>query len=605
MMGKMSTADPSFSQAYFAHSLPSQPCSQWELLSTHLAEVADMAGQFAGVFGASSWGATLGLWHDVGKYSKAFQDYLRGRPDLAGEDADAAGRVDHSTAGAQHAMKVLKEPDLIAVRLLACCIAGHHSGLLDSGSEAKADERGNLAHRLKKTIEPWNAAPGELLAAPTLPAPPFTWMFHDGGFQLAMFGRMLFSCLVDADFLCTERFMERARTEARRSAPPKWDEWARRADRYVSDMQRSATADTCANVPHSSVNEHRAHVYRRCTEAAVLKPGFFSLTVPTGGGKTLASFAFALKHAAQHGLGRIIYALPYTSIIEQNVKVLRGVLGDDGSQVLEHHSNLDPEKETYWGRLASENWDAPVVVTTNVQLLESLFANRTSRCRKLHRLARSVIILDEAQSLPVDLLRPCLAALAELVRNYGATIVLCTATQPAIVKREGFAIGLEHVTEIIDQPQALYEALRRVDVKYVDELSPAALADRLAELPQALCIVDTRNRAAELFKLVRERGVEAIHLSAAMCPAHRSPLIDRIKAMLKAGQPCRVISTQLIEAGVDVDSRAGAWIETHRRAASSSRPKVAPRAGAWIETSSRSTSTRKSSWPLSRLCESI
>lgn len=438
-------------------------------------------------------------------------------------------------------MKTL--PPVIS-RLMAYCIAGHHSGLLDAGA-GQADVPGNLAHRLAKTVCSVDCAPRAMLES-VIPKPlPMCWLKGqtDAGFQLAMLGRMLFSCLVDADFLATEEFLKSDVSQTRRTPLPDWAGWAQKVDEVVAAKQQKVSA----------VNTHRADVYRRCLEAANDPPGLFSLTVPTGGGKTLASFAFALRHAQKHGLRHIVCALPYTSIIEQNVRVLRDVLGPDGDRVLEHHSNLDPATETNWSRLASENWDAPVVVTTNVQFFESLFACRTSRCRKLHRLARSIIILDEAQTLPVELLRPCLAVLAELVRNYETTIVLCTATQPALVKRDDFAIGLEGVREIVADPAGLYNALRRVHVDSIGELSTAALVQRLVELPQVLCIVEKRSRAADVYRAVIAHGVEAVHLSAAMCPAHRSSLIEEIKRRLAQGEPCRVISTQLIEAGVDVD----------------------------------------------------
>jgi len=535
---------------HYAHSLPASGIAAWELLHAHLNAVADLAFKHASVFGGGDWARLCGLWHDLGKYSDRFQDYLKSSAKLAGEDVDFTGKVDHSTAGAQHAVKALNQSCPPMARLLAYCIAGHHSGLLDSGSLANDDVRGTLANRLKKPVDTWSDAPSDLLAAPSIEPPKLQWDSHVAGFQMAMLGRMLFSCLVDSDFLCTESFMNQIKHTARQTQVPQWAAWVDRVDQYVAQKQVDAIGDSQVK---SGVNRMRAAVYEQCVEAAIAQPGFFSLTVPTGGGKTLASFAFALRHAAKHQMGRVIYALPFTSIIEQNVQVLRDALGEDGGLVLEHHINLDPDKETHWGRLASENWDAPVVVTTNVQLLESLFACRTSRCRKLHRLARSVIILDEAQSLPVDLLRPCLAALAELVRNYGVTIVLCTATQPAIEIRKDFPIGLADVRPIIDQPEKLFEALRRVEVKIVGELTADQLAGRISAEPHVLCVVETKRRAAELFNLVSDRGVEAIHLSAALCPAHRSPLIELIKVKLRAGEPCRVISTQLIEAGVDVD----------------------------------------------------
>jgi CRISPR-associated endonuclease/helicase Cas3 len=293
--------------------------------------------------------------------------------------------------------------------------------------------------------------------------------------------------------------------------------------------------------------------------------------VPTGGGKTLSSLAFALTHAAAHGLRRVVYAIPFTSIIEQTADVFRQAMGEQ--EVLEHHSNLepdDPEKQSERSRLAAENFDASMVVTTNVQLFESFFANRTSRCRKLHRLANSVIILDEAQTLPTKLLAPTLAALDELVRNYGTTVVLCTATQPAVERRERFAVGLENVTPIVDDPAELHRSLRRVTVERAGELSDSELAARLSDEPQVLCIVNSRRHAAALFRQLDDPA--ALHLSALMCAAHRSDVVAAIRRRLQEdSQPCRVISTQVIEAGVDVDFpavyRAAAGLDSIAQAA--------------------------------------
>ena len=280
----------------------------------------------------------------------------------------------------------------------------------------------------------------------------------------------------------------------------------------------------------------------------------FSLTVPTGGGKTLSSLAFALRHAGRHGQRRVIYAIPFTSIIEQTSDTFRSALGSLGAQaVLEHHSNLDPRNETLRSRLAIENWDTPIVVTTNVQLFESLFASRTSRCRKLHRIANSVIVLDEAQALPVELLKPCLETLAELVRNYGCTIVLCTATQPAIHQRDEFPIGLSDVRPIIQHPKGLYAAMKRIRVHHLGQISDDDLARRLRGHDQVLCIVATRRHALELFKALGDTVAGAVHLTALMCPVHRSEVFGEVRQWLDDGEPCRVISTSLVEAGVDVD----------------------------------------------------
>jgi CRISPR-associated endonuclease/helicase Cas3 len=383
---------------------------------------------------------------------------------------------------------------------------------------------------------------------------------------MAFFTRMLFSCLVDADFLATEWFMDprRAAARPRDSAAPA--ELLVRLDRYLEDKQRAA--------PPTPVNLRRRQVLAACREKARCAPGFFSLNVPTGGGKTLCSLAFALEHAATHNLRRVVYAIPFTSIIEQTADVFREALGDLADQVLEHHSNLaldDPARQSHRTRLAAENFDAPLIVTTNVQLFESLFASQTSRCRKLHRLARSVIVLDEAQTLPPNLLAPTLAALDELVRNYGATVVLCTATQPAVEKRQGFPIGLEQVRSIIDDPRELHEAMKRTCIELAGRLSDREVVQRLRGHRQVLCIVNSRRHAAELFKLLDDP--HALHLSASLCAQHRSQVIAEIRRRLDpaVNEPCRVICTQVIEAGVDVDFpvvyRAAAGLDSIAQAA--------------------------------------
>lgn len=319
---------------------------------------------------------------------------------------------------------------------------------------------------------------------------------------------------------------------------------------YLSKRFRGATG---------VVAQTRTEVLNACLQAAEGKPGLYSLTVPTGGGKTLSSLAFALRHAARNGLRRVIYAIPFTSIIEQTAQTFREVFASasDGydNLILEHHSNFDPEQETVRSRLASENWDSQLIVTTNVQLFESLFACRTSRCRKLHRIAGSVIILDEAQTLPIQFLEPCLKVLRLLVERYGCTVVLCTATQPAIEIRDDFTIGLPAVTPIIVNAPALYQRLKRVEVKDAGTLDCKQLAARLAASNQVLAIVSTRRHAADLFHSLVDMTAaeECFHLSAAMTPEHRSERLDEIRKRLQQGKNCRVVSTQLIEAGVDID----------------------------------------------------
>lgn len=557
---------------HYAHSLPSRGKEHWEALPDHLVRVADGDGgavpgasHFAAAFGAEELGRLLGLWHDLGKYSAAFQNYIGASDgtDDAAHGSEMSGKVDHSTAGARHAANLGPWG-----RILAYCIAGHHAGLPDD-----VDKQGGtsgLSARLdpeKRRIEPIDAAPADLLERPLPPTPQLRC---DGDMQRLAFAvgfltRMLFSCLVDADFLATEAFMDPERASRRPGAGASPSQLLTRLNDHLDGKRKEADA--------TEVNRRRREILAACREKAKLAPGLFSLNVPTGGGKTLSSLAFALEHAAEHGLRRVVYAIPFTSIIEQTADVFRKALGEEfQDEVLEHHGNLDPDdsRRSDRSRLASENFDAPLIVTTNVQLFESLFAARPSRCRKLHRLARSVIILDEAQSLPPNLLAPTLAALEELVNNYGATVLLCTATQPAIEKRDQFPIGLSGVRPIIDEPRTLHLALRRTRAEAVGTLSNEELVQRLRAEPRVLCVVNSRRYAADLLSLLDDP--RALHLSASMCAAHRSKILEKIRARLSCeGKSCRVVSTQVIEAGVDVDFpavyRAAAGLDSVAQAA--------------------------------------
>jgi CRISPR-associated endonuclease/helicase Cas3 len=505
--------------------------------------VAELAAEFAAPFGAAEWGRKAGLWHDLGKYSDAFQAYLASASTDDGHVAEIQSRIDHATAGAQHAASCIE----VLGHLLAFVIAGHHSGLLDARSD-----RASLEKRLAKAIEPYSGAPPELLDAAGISLPAFLSNAlsnrAEAAFTFAFFTRMLFSCLVDADFLATEEFLRRDQSEER----PAWPvDVLATIERLLET--RVAELGGAADV----VDRARADVRAACLEAARREPGLFSLTAPTGGGKTLSSLAFALRHAQKHGLRRIVYVVPFTTIIEQTCQEFRRIveplLRDGGADpIVEHHSNFDPSQETTLSRLVTENWDAPLIVTTSVQFFESLFASRTSRCRKLHRLSRSVIILDEAQTLPVDLLQPSLRALQELAENYGSTVVLCTATQPAIDRRPEFPIGLRKVREIVPDRATLYRDLKRVEVKDQGRVTDAELAERLAAADQVLCIVNTRGHARSLFELLGP-GEGSFHLSALMCSAHRSQVIAEIRDRLASDRTCRVVSTQLIEAGIDID----------------------------------------------------
>ena len=446
---------------HYAHTLESRPPEEWEPLEAHLRLTAEGAGSFPGAagfaeaFGCRDWGRVLGLWHDLGKYSAEFQARLRAAEGGEAHLESQGRKVDHSTAGAQHARNVFSHIGTI----LAHCIAGHHAGLLDQ-VDAGTGTGGTLSARLKKQADgiadALAAAPEAIRTAPDLSLPAFQWLasVRARSFQVGVWCRMLYSCLVDADYLATERFVCPDRSADREQVQPGIQAMRTALEAHLAALMRKAAATAGES---NEVNRQRRAVLEACQQAAAQEPGLFSLTVPTGGGKTLSSLAFALKHAEQHSLRRVVYAIPFTSIIEQNADVFRRALGEVGERaVLEHHSNFEPTREDRWARLATENWDAPLIVTTNVQLFESLFANRPSRCRKLHRIARSVIVLDEVQTLPVELLTPTLAMLQELCRNYGCTVVLCSATQPAVAEREDFAIGLTGVREIVpDVPAPL------------------------------------------------------------------------------------------------------------------------------------------------------
>lgn len=435
-----------------------------------------------------------------------------------------------------------------------------------------------LKARLQKEMH--ECVPNAVHAAAIFPERlPFTPDQSRFGFQLSFFTRMIFSCLVDADFLDTEKFMETGRAGCRQG----WASLPELSKRFFPKLE--AMSEKARRECDSDVNRVRREVLRQCLQAAEFAPGLFSLTVPTGGSKTLSSLAFGLRHAERHGKRRLVYVIPYMSIIEQNAEVFRRFLDPDGlgDAVLEHHSAFDFEKlrddvnedvTAARSKLAAENWDAPVIATTAVQFFESLFAARTSKCRKLHNISGSVVILDEAQMLPRDLLLPSLEALKELALNYGATIVLCTATQPALENRDGFP-GFESgaVREMVHDPAGLHCDLKRVHVERAGTLLDVELVERLALEAQALCIVNTRGHARRLFEILKSRASQEglFHLSANMCPEHRSRKIADIRAALDDGRTCRVVSTQLVEAGVDLDFpvvyRAAAGIDSIAQAA--------------------------------------
>ena len=493
-------------------------------IEAHLKGTGELAETFAAEFGAAANGKLCGLAHDIGKYSDEFQLRLRG-----------GKKVDHATAGAIECFK-------IKAAFEAVCVIGHHSGLPNVGhKDADTTESQTFFGRKLRAEQGgipdyrknWN---GHI-------ALPQDYFRPSGrGFATAFYIRMLYSCLVDADYIDTETFMN---GDAGRGNYEPLSALCDKLTAYISKW----------NNPTREIDILRQKILNSCIEKASAPRGIFSLTVPTGGGKTVASMAFALNHAVANSMKRIIYVIPYTSIIEQNAKVFRDILGQEN--VVEHHSSVSYElsenadEPGYRNALATENWDAPVIVTTAVQFFESLYANRSSKCRKLHNIANSVIIFDEAQMIPSNNLRPCVAAIAELVRAYNATAVLCTATQPAIDEMLLEYSKKESVVELCPDVDGMFEKFRRTSFEKEGRLTTDELVSRLESQQQVLCIVNTRKFAQEVYEALPSEG--RFHLSTLMCPVHRKQKLDEIRERLKSGKTCRVVSTSLIEAGVDVD----------------------------------------------------
>lgn len=519
-------------------------------LIKHINDTATLAEAFAGAFGNGDWGKIAGLLHDLGKGSEKFQRDLKKETGYDAHIETLKGMKNHSSHGAIWAY----EHWPYVGKILAYLIAGHHAGLPDWYNTLGVG--GNLEYRLsadeKKTLsvlsEEWGKTATKSLTPPQTP-PCGKALMNNELDLLHLWIRMLYSALVDADFLDTEQFMQPEKAELR-GKYPEMTELKARFDAYMAE--KTAKADP------SDVNKLRQQILADCRAKGQDRPGFFTLSVPTGGGKTLSSMAFALEHAIAHGKKRIIIAIPYTSIIEQNAEEYKKIF--DADNVIEHHSALDPDdekKENAKSRLACENWDAPIIVTTNVQLFESLFAARSSRCRKLHNIANSVIILDEAQMLPAEFLQPLVSVMKNLVHHFSVSIVLCTATQPKLVGKIGggaatfTGLAEESISQIIENPAELAAQLRRVTVTHKGKFSEwRELADELTQYDQVLCVVNTRRACRELHGCM-PKG--AIHLSGLMCGEHRSKVIATIKQRLKDKEPVRVISTQLVEAGVDLD----------------------------------------------------
>lgn len=515
--------------------------SRIQPLKEHLQGVASRAGAFAVPFFGQAHAERTGLLHDAGKYSEAGQKRMN--------DPEHTAKVDHSTAGAKIALEQLKDP------CGAVAIAGHHGGMPDKGNKLSGEGDGTLFGRVQKDLSGrldasafWQENEIEKDSRKIFPEwlqkerLPFSWQFYT---------RMLFSCLVDADFLDTEAFMKQnEQPENLRGQRVSVEELFAYVHRHIAPWLAH---------PRNEINAKRSEILSNCLEAAKGKPGLYSLTVPTGGGKTVSSLAFALKHAVENGMKRIIYVIPYTSIIEQNAKVFREILGDEN--VIEHHSGIqvdEDEKNTMEENealrrkmLATENWDAPVIVTTAVQFFDSLFSNKPSKCRKLHNMADSVIIFDEAQMIPLAYLKPCVCAIGELVRHYHVTAVLCTATQPSLNRMFSDYDKNLTVCEICHDVAALQTFFRRVHFEDAGKMDMDSVAEALIRQNQVLCIVNKKITAQQIFQKLPKEG--SYHLSTWMTPNHRTKVLKEIRDRLKGGLPCRVVSTSLMEAGVDVD----------------------------------------------------
>lgn len=526
------------------------------LLLKHLQDVAALAKEFASPFGGGDWAYVAGLLHDLGKYAAGFQRMLSTANGYAAHiESDGIDERDHSTAGAIHASLRAKLGGL--GKQIAFAIAGHHAGLSDQSS---LDDRLQLPNKQKLYESALRGGAAEVLSVtPPGRLTPAGLKTEDIKRFLDLWTRMIFSSLCDADFLDTERFFQQDKSTQRTQGPGLCE----LAHKLASSMELLEQKALEQESLPSEVNRVRREIRLACEQSAKKPQGVFSLTVPTGGGKTLAAMTFALAHAREHGLQRVIVAIPYTSIIEQNAKVYRDVFGEDA--VLEHHSALGPDQETPRSRIASDNWDAPIVVTTTVQLFESLFGNRPGVCRKLHRLVRSVIILDEAQTLPPALLAPTLDLLDQLVRFFSVSVVFSTATQPAFSRSRlpqlpgsGPQIGFAKIEEIVPSEVRAFERLRRTRTIWGDteKATPyTAVAQELAALPDVLAIVHRRDDARTLCQLVDKElnHTETLHLSALMCPQHRSQVLEQIKERKRRNEPVRLVATQLVEAGVDLD----------------------------------------------------
>lgn len=530
-----------------SHLYRSKENGQWIIQTNdeHQKGVAKMSASFAGQFGLSSWGYVLGLLHDKGKERAAFQQYIRKSNGLPADDKKRYDNYTHAFVGGILAKEFM---GMGGLNLLTNQIISHHTGLHDCVDVEKILKEKHLPEEVHKDAIDTSMLYKELREAGCLKS-------KENDKHLHHLSRMLFSCLVDADRLDTERFMD-IESWQKRGGSVTLVGLLPRLEAYTQKLQLNA-ADT-------KVNRIRRKVQEQCCKTSLGEKGFYSLTVPTGGGKTLSSLLWAMKHAVSHAMNRIIIAIPYTSIIVQTAGLLKEIFGEEN--VLEHHSNFNPddikdEEKREKAKLATENWDYPIIVTTNVQLFESMFSNKPSDCRKLHNIVNSVIILDEVQMLPINFLQPIVDSLKAYKEMFGVSVLFTTASQPVLSgliegtnPKVGFK-GIEHIMEIIPAEFALHDELRRVKLEIDDKRKTYdEIAAKVSEYDKVLCIVNTRKDAKELYDRLPDDGVK-LHLSRMMCPVHVHETIGKIKALLKDETlpVVRVIATQLVEAGVDID----------------------------------------------------
>lgn len=531
---------PEQSEPYYGRSCGGNP--PYQTIQAHLEETASLMEEFCSKFTCPEIGTVCGTLHDIGKYSDDFQKRVRGHPI----------RADHSTAGAKTAAdfaKTIRGKTQMAYSLLSYVIAGHHAGL-PNGGNANSSDADLVPRLLNCDLNIYSAWKSEI-ENPLINLDNFQDGFSyadmkELGFSFFLYTHFLFSALVDADRISAQMFSG----SLPKKTYPSLSSMRDTLEAYMGERFKNAEGE---------LNRIRNGILNSCRKAGELPPGMFTLTVPTGGGKTLSSLTFALNHAVRNNMDRIIYTIPFTSIIEQNAAVYKNIFGENN--VLEHHSNFllpkskagnqdSPENENAQLAFAVSNWDAPLILTTNVQFFESLFSAHPSRSRKVHNITNSIIILDEVQALPNTLLRPCMFALAELVKNYNCTVVLCTATQPDFM--ENGVLPDMRVTNIVENYPELFEKMKRVEPAYIGTKNLSEISALVKKERQCLCIVNSKKHARELYKSIGD-SEDNYHLSTNMYPEHRKRVLAEIRNKLSENKPCRVISTQLIEAGVDVD----------------------------------------------------